>query len=175
VKKRTVLAVLGYLTIVTGCGNPDVGLGPRRILLSDPALSLECQFTSQQCNIIQSAIDFLKNSSSSECQSVGDMSQYIFDMPTGQGGFKPAETPSSWPPYAPLGVEMAPGSSYSGWVATSGYVQVHPYFWEAGYTTAAAGGRVAHEVGGHMTGNDSPEHNTGLGPLLQTLCQQSEN
>jgi hypothetical protein len=126
----------------------------------------DCQFDSQTCGHIWEGIQFLRRHWAEDCRRWGDMAEARFLAPTGFGyGFQPGNTE---PGQMAVPMHETPGATTSGWSPSSGYIQVGQSY--VGGNEVSTGGLIAHEEGGHMTGDDSPEHNTGIGNYYQDLC-----
>jgi len=76
---------------------------------------------------------------------------------------------------------MKTGNSPSGWVPattpssqgyTGGYIYMTNKFWTSSYADGylQTAGIIAHEEGGHESGEDGPYHNTGMAEWYHATC-----
>jgi hypothetical protein len=134
---------------------------------------LDCEMLDHDCAAIQAGINYLRMSPYSSCRRIGEDAQGLFDAPTGSGGggFKYV---SQDPEGNNMSVymETAPFVTPSGYWAPDRYVGVMPSYlgsWAEG-DPKATGGLLAHEVGGHISGEDGLGHNTQMAWWYQDLC-----
>ena len=170
-RRGLLLIIVAMEAILASCQASDDATGPRYrgggVRPRSDVDPLNCNMDQSKCDIIRAGIDYLLNHANVSCRSVGQVALSRFEAPASYGeGYQEA----TQVPGIDMGVPMTLGNSYSGYVATSGYVNVYGSFWAGGYTDPAhTGALLAHEEQ-HENGMDGPGHNTTIANAYQESC-----
>lgn len=156
---RRIAPRLVLCALLASCGPDDRGTQSEGITGSRTANSMDCQMSSQaKCDAIMRGIAYLQTHPAGVCQNLGDLLHGRF-VDAGGTGFLEDGTIG-----VGMGVRMdSVGSATpSGWAPSDGYIRIHPDWWGLPNSSdpQLTAWALAHEEGGHMTGEDGPDHNT---------------
>ena len=117
--------------------------------------------------MIRNGINHLRTHKSQHCRDIGAAAQSRYDSPEGRG-FRSGDALTD-----PMYVNMA--NYGGGWMPSDGYIHTTSTLWADPRAADAVqmGGMIAHEEGAHQSGQESPEHEQGLGEYLQASCGEA--
>jgi hypothetical protein len=175
------LALATIAALLSGCGSP-VDVAVPRTLAGDsirPVFDMsgmDCQLAAVVCAAIQDGAKWLAQHPSGTCNWFGVMALGLINDQPGKGGFRIATLVEEAADggQSDMGVPMdGPGKpTLSEYASTDNYVIVYRRFINnvsggGTYSWSDVGSLLAHEVGGHISGDDNPNHTTGRAYLYQ--------
>lgn len=170
-KKMYVLLVALCVTVLSCVDRSSGPVGLLELGRGTTASATECNLSEDRCDRILAGIFYLMLHPAAQCSEVGQDAYGRFMAPAGSGlGFKADETMGV---AAGMGVRMIPGGGTpSGYFPSDGWIRVSESFWTStdAIDQRRIGGVIAHEEGGHMTGQENPQHSTGFASTLGAAC-----